>query len=321
METNIIYLGDCIEVLKGLPDVSVDLVATDPPFNIGLKYDLYDDKKDYKAYIQWCRDWLTECHRVLKTTGSIFVCIGDEYQAEINILLKELGFYWRNTIVWYYTFGENQKKKFNRTHTIIHYFSKSGTEYRFFPESVKVPSKRQLMGDKRAKKGGKIPDDIWESTQHQNASPSALQDGSTESYEAYEAEYERRMDLLDQMPGGAQGAHPDMSDFEAPNEVPGVLLRLGEAVGIPDDVWKISRVCGSFKERILDADGTAHPCQMPLSVMTRIIKCSTEPGDIVFDPFCGTGTTAVAAKALDRRFITVDISEKYAGVAAQRISW
>lgn len=272
METDVIYLGDCVQVLKSLPDASVDLVATDPPFNIGLKYDLYDDKKDYQAYLAWTRLWLTECRRVLKPTGSIFVCIGDEYQAEINVILKELGFFFRNTIIWYYTFGENQKKKFNRCHTVIHYFSKSSTEYKFFPDAVKVPSARMIKyKDGRAKSGGKLPDDVWESTSIFDASPSALSD-----------------DLL------------------APN-------------GIPDDVWKISRVCGTFRERIKDADGTAHPCQMPESVMERIIKCSTESGDVVLDPFCGTGTTADAAKKNARKFITIDMSDKYASVASNRI--
>lgn len=256
-----VYHGDCLDVLKAVPDGVARLVATDPPFNIGLKYDLYEDKRDYKAYIAWCKSWLAQCHRVLAPNGAIFVCIGDEYQAEINVLLKELGFFWRNTIVWYYTFGENQKNKFNRTHTIIHYFSKSSTDLAFYPDAVKVPSKRQLMGDKRAKAGGKIPDDVWESTNHEGHSPSAL----------------------------------------------------------PDDVWKISRVCGTFKERILDDDGSAHPCQMPSSVMERIIKSSTVDGDLVIDPFCGTGTTADAAKRLGRRFLTMDMSEKYAKVAAFRL--
>lgn len=261
LRTNIIYHGDCVKVLGSLPSSCAQLVATDPPFNIGLKYDLYEDKKDYKAYLAWCKAWLTECHRILAPNGSIFVCIGDEYQAEINVLLKELGFYWRNTIIWYYTFGENQKAKFNRTHTVIHYFSKSSTEWKFYGDSVKVPSKRQLMGDKRAKAGGKLPDDVWESTEHGDVAPSAL----------------------------------------------------------PDDVWKISRVCGTFKERILDEDGSAHPCQMPMSVMERIVKCSTELGDLVVDPFCGTGTTAAAAQASGRKFITMDMSEKYAQVAATRL--
>lgn len=266
MQLDVVYLGDCVKVLKAIPDNSVDLVATDPPFNIGLAYDLYEDKKDYKAYLDWSREWIGECARILAPHGSMFVCIGDEYAAEINVLLKEAGLFWRNWLVWYYTFGENQKGKFNRCHTHIHYFTKSSTDYRFNPDAVKVPSARQeKYKDKRAKDGGKLPDDVWESSELEDTSPSRL----------------------------------------------------------PDDVWKVSRVCGTFKERIVEVapngKKTAHPCQMPLSVMDRIIRCSTEAGDIVVDPFCGTGTTAAAAKALGRKFITIDMSEKYAKVAAGRV--
>lgn len=285
---DVIWLGDCVKVLGSLPAGSVDLVATDPPFNIGLKYDLYDDKKDYKAYVQWCREWLTECNRVLAPNGSIFVCIGDEYVAEINIILKELGFRFRNWLIWYYTFGENQKKKFNRCHTHILYFTK-GDEFKFYPDAIKVPSKRQLMGDKRAKAGGKLPDDVWENSVFPEAAPSALPN-----------------DVWDGC------VDEDVAD------VP-MVQRLGEALGVPDDVWKISRVCGTFKERVKAEDGSAHPCQMPSSVMERIIKSCTVAGDLVVDPFCGTGTTAVVAKGLGRRFITMDISKDYASVAAERI--
>jgi site-specific DNA-methyltransferase (adenine-specific) len=292
-----IYLGNCISVLKTVPAGAAKLIATDPPFNIGLKYDLYDDKKDYRAYLAWCKEWLTECHRVLAPNGSIYVCIGDEYQAEINVLLKELGFYWRNTIIWYYTFGENQKNKFNRTHTVIHYFSKSSTEVAFYPDAVKVPSKRMLMGDKRAKAGGKIPDDVWESTSLEDHAPSALPADWTEW----------KMGVLNTVlrAGIKLNKAIDMVEEAAPSGV--------------GDVWKISRVCGTFKERIVDENGSSHPCQMPSSVMERIIKASSVEGDLVIDPFCGTGTTADAAKRLGRRFLTMDVSEKYAKVAAFRL--
>jgi site-specific DNA-methyltransferase (adenine-specific) len=233
-----IYLGNCISVLKTVPAGAAKLIATDPPFNIGLKYDLYDDKKDYRAYLAWCKEWLTECHRVLAPNGSIYVCIGDEYQAEINVLLKELGFYWRNTIIWYYTFGENQKNKFNRTHTVIHYFSKSSTEVAFYPDAVKVPSKRMLMGDKRAKAGGKIPDDVWESTSLEDHAPSALPADWTEW----------KMGVLNTVlrAGIKLNKAIDMVEEAAPSGV--------------GDVWKISRVCGTFKERIVDENRSGTVC-------------------------------------------------------------
>jgi DNA modification methylase len=63
-----------------------------------------------------------------------------------------------------------------------------------------------------------------------------------------------------------------------------------------------------------------HPCQLPVHLLERIILMSTDEGDIVFDPFVGTGTTAVAAKRLGRRFIVVDIDEKYVAIAKNKLS-
>ena len=76
---------------------------------------------------------------------------------------------------------------------------------------------------------------------------------------------------------------------------------------MPNDVWdEFSRVCGTFKER----QGW-HPCQMPESLLTRIIAVSSNPGDCVLDPFSGSGTTAAAAIRLGRNYVGVEISEKY----------
>jgi DNA modification methylase len=83
---------------------------------------------------------------------------------------------------------------------------------------------------------------------------------------------------------------------------------------IPDDVWEFSRVCGTFHERLGD-----HPCQMPESLLERIIKASSKEGDLVLDPFGGTGTTAAVASRLKRDFITIDISKRYYNVIIKRL--
>lgn len=76
---------------------------------------------------------------------------------------------------------------------------------------------------------------------------------------------------------------------------------------MPDDVWNTySRVCGTFKER-----EQWHPCQMPESLLTRIIAVSSNPGDLVLDPFNGSGTTAASAFQLGRKYCGIDISENY----------
>lgn len=239
-ELNKVYLGDCIEIMKSMPEKTVDLIFADPPFNIGLKYDKYKDKLSYKDYYDWSKKWITETYRLLKNTGSIYVAIGDEFAAEINIILKETGFNFRNWIIWYYTFGQNQRKKFNRSHTHILYFTKSSNNFIFNSMDIRVPSARQLIyNDKRANKNGKVP----------------------------------------------------------------------------DDVWKYSRLCGTFKERLKN-----HPCQMPEALLERIIKASSNENDIVLDPFGGTGTTALCAKNLKRNYLTIEYSENYYEVILQRLA-
>jgi len=88
------------------------------------------------------------------------------------------------------------------------------------------------------------------------------------------------------------------------------------AVGkMPDDVWNTyARVCGTFKER----QGW-HPCQMPELLLARIVAASSNPGDLVLDPFNGSGTTAAAALQLGRNYCGMDISENYVENTKQRI--
>jgi DNA modification methylase len=78
------------------------------------------------------------------------------------------------------------------------------------------------------------------------------------------------------------------------------------------DTWYLPRVCGTFKER------TGHPCQMPEAVLERIIRASSNPGDLVLDPFAGSGTTLAVARRLGRRYLGVELSEEYArGIRAR----
>jgi DNA modification methylase len=79
------------------------------------------------------------------------------------------------------------------------------------------------------------------------------------------------------------------------------------------DTWHLPRICGTFKER------TTHPCQMPEAVLERIIRVASNPGDIVLDPFAGSGTTLAVAKRLGRRWIGYELSESYAESIQSRI--
>ena len=81
-----------------------------------------------------------------------------------------------------------------------------------------------------------------------------------------------------------------------------------------DDTWYVPRVCGTFKER------GDHPCQMPLALLERIIRVASNPGDLVLDPFAGSGTTLAAAKKLGRDYLGIELSENYADRVRDRLA-
>ncbi len=238
---NKIICGDCIEVLSKVERPFADLIFADPPFNIGYKYDKYNDKKKRAYYIAWTKDWMTVCKKALMPYGSFYIAIGDDYAANVKVIADELGFFMRNWLIWHYTFGQQTKNKFARSHTHIFYFVNNKKNFTFNDYAVRVPSDRQLVyNDKRANPTGKMPNDVW-------------------------------------------------------NEY--------------------SRVCGTFKERT-----GWHPCQMPESLLKRIIAASSNAGDCVLDPFSGSGTTAAAAAQLGRNYIGVEISQEYVENARKRLA-
>ena len=114
IETDILHTGDCIEVLKTLPDRSVDLVFADPPYNLQLggdllrpdnsKVDAVDDDWDrfesFQTYDAFCKAWLTECRRVLKDDGTLWV-IGSYHNIfRLGTTIQNLGFWVLNDVIW-----------------------------------------------------------------------------------------------------------------------------------------------------------------------------------------------------------------------------
>ncbi len=159
---NTIHRHDCVAALRQLPEDSVDLAFADPPFNIGYQYDVYNDAQDAQSYLSWSREWLTGVRRVLKPNGAFWLAIGDDYAAELKVLSQEIGFHCRSWVIWYYTFGVNCKRKFNRSHVHLFHFVMNPKEFTFNRQSVAVPSARQLVyADSRANPEGRLPDDTW----------------------------------------------------------------------------------------------------------------------------------------------------------------
>jgi site-specific DNA-methyltransferase (adenine-specific) len=161
---NTIVQGDCIKSLSQLPPGCVDLAFADPPFNIGYEYDVYHDKKGRDEYLGWTHNWIEQVFRVLKSSGTFWLAIGDEYAAEMKVLSQDIGFTTRSWVIWYYTFGVNCTHKFTRSHAHLFYFVKNPKEFTFRQDDLenRIPSARQLVyNDSRANPRGRLPDDTW----------------------------------------------------------------------------------------------------------------------------------------------------------------
>ncbi|MFO0891372.1 MAG: site-specific DNA-methyltransferase [Isosphaeraceae bacterium] len=163
LELDRLYPGDCLELFPRVPDGSIDLVFADPPFNIGYDYDIYDDRREAEAYLDWTRSWGREVVRALKPDGTFWLAIGDEFAAELKILFhRELGLSLRSWVIWYYTFGVHCTRKFSRSHAHLFHFVKDPKRFTFNDQSIRVPSARQLVYlDTRANPAGRLPDDTW----------------------------------------------------------------------------------------------------------------------------------------------------------------
>ena len=257
-DCNRVENGDCVKGMRKLPSGYVDLVFADPPFNIGYDYDKYSDKLKADEYLNWSEAWMREVHRILKSNGTFWLAIGDDYAAELKVLAtRTLGFTCRSWVIWYYTFGVHCSRKFTRSHTHLFHFVKNADSFTFNDEAIRVPSARQLVyADKRANPKGRVPDDTW---------------------------------------------------ILRPHDV-------AESFSEEQNVWFYPRVCGTFKERT-----GWHSCQMPEQILGRIIKVSSNPDEIVLDPFLGSGSTVCVAKKLGRRYLGYELSEDYLNQVRDRL--
>ncbi len=164
LSKNTIYQGDCTARLRELTPGSVDLVFADPPFNIGYKYDVYDDRRQASEYLEWCRSWIEGIHNCLKPTGTFWLAIGDEFAAELKVLAQECGFSCRSWVIWYYTFGVNCMRGFSRSHTHLFHFVRDPGKFTFNDVNprIRVKSARELVyADGRANPKGRLPDNTW----------------------------------------------------------------------------------------------------------------------------------------------------------------
>lgn len=172
--TIVLYHGDANEFLKSIPDSTVSLVVTSPPYNIGKEYELRTPLENYLAFHTKI---IAKLQEKLKDDGSIcwqvgnYVKDGEIIPLDIKFyeIFKSLGFKLRNRIIWHYRHGLHASKKFSGRYETLLWFTKS-EDYKFNLDSIRVPSKypgkTYYKGSKKGKPSGnpngKNPSDVWE---------------------------------------------------------------------------------------------------------------------------------------------------------------
>ncbi|NMB66467.1 site-specific DNA-methyltransferase [Candidatus Woesearchaeota archaeon] len=244
---NKIVRGDCIQVLKEIPDNSVDLIFADPPYNLQLRGELWrpnqtkvdavndewDKFNSFEDYDKFSQEWLKECLRVLKENGTIWV-IGSYHNIfRIGKVMQDIGFWILNDVLWIKTNPMPNFKgtRFNNAHETLIWASKNkDSRYTFHYKTMK----------------------------------------------AFNDDLQLRSD------------------------------------------WYIP-ICNGG-ERIRINGEKAHSTQKPEALLYRIIISTSNPNDIVLDPFMGSGTTGAVAKKLGRNFIGIEKEEYYIKIANERIA-
>ncbi len=249
-----IWVGDAITWLRSLQSESIDLIFADPPYNI--KKAEWDTFESQQEYVNWSLEWIEQAARVLKPTGTLYICGFSEILADLKLPASHFfrGCRW---LVWHYKNKANLGADWGRSHESILHFRKS-RHFTFTVDNVRIPYGNHTL---------KYPE-------HPQA--------ETSQYGKSNSSKDR---LWQPHPRGAK----------------------------PRDVLEIPTTCNGMHEK------TPHPTQKPEELLRKIVLASSNVGDLVIDPFLGSGTTAVVAEQLKRKWKGCDISLEYCRWATRRI--
>ena len=312
-----LILGDNLEILKKMENESVDLIYLDPPFFSNRNYEMiWGDAGEIRSfedrwaggiehYIAWLKERVVEMHRVLKSTGSIFLHCDwhASHYIKVDILDRKDLFgknNFINEIIWRRTNtpkgSQFENRQFGIVTDSIFFYSKNKNYFfndkiiRPLLEEENVEKKYPKTDEKgryyeypilRSKSKGKRPNLVYE---YNGFTPSDY--GWVVSKEKLQ-EIDKRGDL-----GWRTNGQP-FRKFRF-DEDPGIII---------NNLWDdILRIQSNSKEAI------GYPTQKPEALLERIIKCATNEGDIVLDPFVGGGTTIAVADKLNRKWIGIDQS-------------
>ena len=237
--------GDSLEVLSSMPSESIELIFADPPYNIGKDFDGLKENWRQEDFLEWCYQWLNECHRVLKPTGTMYLMNSTENMPYLDIWCRK-SFFIRSRIVWSYdSSGVQAKNYYGSLYEPILMLVKNQKNYVFNAQDILIEAK---TGSKRK-----------------------------------------------------------LIDYRKNPPQPYNNLK------VPGNVWEFSRVRFRMEEY------ENHPTQKPEALLERIIKASSNEGDLVLDPFSGSFTTSAVAQKLNRRSIGIEINQEYIKMGIRRL--
>lgn len=154
-----IIKGDALIELAKFESCSIDLIITDPPYNLGKDYGNNHDLRDFPEYLEFSLFWLKEAYRILKPTGTIYVFMGVRFISYLyDVLDRELGMLFNSWITWNYTQGIGKTRGFSPRHDDILMFTKS-RKFIFNIDDIRIPQKYYRA---RNNIRGANPGDVWQ---------------------------------------------------------------------------------------------------------------------------------------------------------------
>ena len=337
-----IFTGDNLPIMRGMNSESVDLIYLDPPFNSKANYaapigseaagaafkdtwtlsdvditwlDLIEAKhpalnrvihaamtNSDKSYLIYMAVRLLEMHRILKDTGSIYLHCDPTMSHYLKLVMDSLfgKVNFRNEIVWKRTNAHNDSAVYGCIHDTILYYSKG--------DSLTLNEQYQPYSDEYLKRY-RHTDESGKRFLDRDLTAGSLSGGG------YQYEWNGITKIWRCPFTTMQEYHKSGKLYYTRNGTPRLKQFLDDMPGVPvQDVWiDISPINSQAKERV------GYPTQKPLTLLDRIIKASSNEGDVILDSFCGCATTLVAADRLQRDWIGVDISAKAAELVVERI--
>lgn len=328
----LLLCGDALETLRSFPSNSIDCCITSPPYWSKREYSSggIGQEMTYQEYVQSILRITDEIHRVLKDSGSFWLNIGDSYKDKVllNIpwrvsieMAEKQGWILRNTVIWNKVKGspDNSKDKLRNMYEPVFHFVKS-KRYYYDVDSIRNPPKNTIERDgctvsATGVSGKRYRKQIVESVELTDAEKqdalealdgvlNEMNNGNLSDFRIVIRGQQRTTHSdSERMSGRARELHSKGYYF----------LKYNPKGAKPGDIWNIIPEDTQKRDR-------AHFAPYPVELCDTPLKTTCPKGGVVLDPFCGTGTTLLAARCRGLKSIGIDISREYIDLTQRRLN-